>query len=108
MEALEDDRQSISQKTSINSVKRGGSLKNPTVVDARLPASSEICTFEVGEEGDIDDEDKPPSTAPPPPPDENEENNAVIEESPDGVQRNLNILRAIDDLDLRESASCNF
>ena len=107
MEALEDDRQSLSQKISINNVKRAGSLKNSSVVDDRFSASNEICNFEVGEEGDLDDEDKPPSTAPPPPPDENEEN-TVIDGSSEGVQRHLSILRAIDDLDLRESASCNF
>lgn len=111
LETLEENRQPLSPK-NVNLVKRGGSLKTPPAFihtskrrNRLSTPSNQMFHVEDNEEyDDTDDEDKPPSTAPPPPPIEENESNS----SYPSPTKHLNILKAIDDLDLRESASCNF
>uniref|UniRef100_A0AC34QBM8 Rho-GAP domain-containing protein n=1 Tax=Panagrolaimus sp. JU765 TaxID=591449 RepID=A0AC34QBM8_9BILA len=107
LEALENDRQTT--PATLKNVRRGGSLKTPTTIvrptkNRHSISPNQVFSVGVGEESE--GEDKPPSTAPPPPPIEEDE--LAFEASPETLPRHLNILRAIDDLDLRESASCNF
>uniref|UniRef100_A0A7E4V6A2 Rho-GAP domain-containing protein n=1 Tax=Panagrellus redivivus TaxID=6233 RepID=A0A7E4V6A2_PANRE len=90
------------------SIRRGGSLKAPSLTHTvvkkvqRLstPANQIYRTHVDEEDSDFDDDDLPPENAPPPPP---------IDEEPFEDFASLpRHLVPIDDLDLRESASCNF
>jgi hypothetical protein len=133
LETLTNNENSFTPaKVTVSSVRRGGSLKNP------LPKSTTIFSkknrlstppnqiYSIGDkdenDGDatdsktvIDESDIPPENSPPPPPiNEQEESSERSFDENTPIRHNYHqhrhpsILRAIDDLELRESASCNF
>ena len=127
LETLHNDRPATQcpSKVTVSSVRRGGSLKNPSFISAGLPKMNRLSAppnqiYSIGDkdeehENDVDgkriiddDSDLPPENSPPPPPIDEicfDENTPIRTYQ---SHRRPSNLRAIDDLELRESASCNF
>uniref|UniRef100_A0A914YN59 Uncharacterized protein n=1 Tax=Panagrolaimus superbus TaxID=310955 RepID=A0A914YN59_9BILA len=129
LETLNNEKSFTSpSKVTVSSVRRGGSLKNP-LPKAVFSKKNRLSTppnqiYSIGdkdEENDdtpdnskvIDESDLPPENSPPPPPINEEVDNEKLCDENTPIRhyhqhRHPSILRAIDDLELRESASCNF